>query len=259
MALKYAAPRLTYIQAFIVVQGVAIVLSIYAIGEWSALFIGQGLKFLGQIFLTLLLLPTMLSYQAHDIGVVFTYTFCYLFLFRRQYWLFVAAFFVAILNHQNVLLLVPVAAAVMYGKERNSAIARTVVVSLAVYFLTQYALNTMVPIPQTHEQKVWWNLREFAELPRMMIFGIMLTVPWYAGGAIAFRFADPFLKRASILLPMQLGIYFLYGQLNEARLFHGFLPILIGIYLCFVRERLRKDATPNPALRSSAGAVLAPQ
>jgi len=71
-----------------------------------------------------------------------------------------------------------------------------------------------------------------------MIFGLMLTVPWYAGAAALFSFADPFLKRAAILLPMQLGIYALYGQLNEARLFNGFLPILIGIYLCFIRGRL---------------------
>ena len=36
---------------------------------------------------------------------------------------------------------------------------------------------------------------------------------------------------------MQLGIYSIYGQLNEARLFNGFLPVLIGLYLCYIRER----------------------
>jgi hypothetical protein len=41
---------------------------------------------------------------------------------------------------------------------------------------------------------------------------------------------------------MQLAIYSVYGQLNEARLFHGFLPILIGIYLCFTRGRLSAPA-----------------
>jgi hypothetical protein len=80
-------------------------------------------------------------------------------------------------------------------------------------------------------------MRQIIQLYRMMIFGAMLTIPWYAGAALAFKSADPFLKRASILLPMQLGIYAIYGQLNEARLFNGFLPILIGIYLCYVRER----------------------
>jgi len=80
----------------------------------------------------------------------------------------------------------------------------------------------------------------------MMIFGVMLTVPWYAGAAIVFKFAHPFLKRASVLLPMQLAIYSVYGQLNEARLFHGFLPILIGIYLCFTRSRLSTPSVVAP-------------
>ena len=54
--------------------------------------------------------------------------------------------------------------------------------------------------------------RQIAELPRIMIFGVMLTVPWYAGAAAVFKFADPFLKRVSILLPMRLALYSVYGQ-----------------------------------------------
>ena len=255
MLLKHFLPRLTYIQSFIVIQGVAIVLAIYAIGEWSAFFVGRGLKFLGQILLTLLLLPAMLAYQAHDIGVVFTYTLCYIFLYRRSYWLFILAFFIAILNHQNVLLLVPVAGFVMWRKEPNPTIVRVLAICLVVFFLTRYVLNQTIPIPQSHEQKIWWNMRQLAELPRMMIFGVMLTVPWYAGAAIVFKFADPFLKRASVLLPMQLAIYSVYGQLNEARLFHGFLPILIGIYLCFTRDQLLQPANRG---RTSTPAAVAP-
>jgi hypothetical protein len=91
----------------------------------------------------------------------------------------------------------------------------------------------------------------------MMIFGAMLTIPWYVGAALAFKSADPFLKRASILLPMQLGIYSIYGQLNEARLFNGFLPILIGIYLCYVRERfVVKSGTPLTELQGEMKVVV---
>jgi len=236
--LKHFVPRLTYIQSFIAIQGVAIVISVYVVGEWSALFVGDKLKCLGQVLLTLLLLPTMFAYLAHDMGVAFTYTFCFLFLYRRQYWLFILGFMVGIFNHQNILLLVPTAAAVMWGRERRSTVAGVAALSLALYFLIRYILNQTVPIPQTHEEKVWWNIRQIAEFKRTMIFGTMLTAPWYAGAAAVFSSADPFLKRASILFPMQLGIYFCYGQLNEPRLFIGFFPILIGIYLCFMRKAL---------------------
>jgi len=116
--------------------------------------------------------------------------------------------------------------------------------------MQKYLLNRMIPVPVTHEMKVWWNMRQIVQLYRMMIFGAILTVPWYVGAALAFKSVDPFLKRASILLPMQLGIYSIYGQLNEARLFNGFLPILIGIYLCYVRERfVVKSASPVAELQ----------
>jgi hypothetical protein len=252
MLLKHFIPRLTYIQSFIVIQGVAIVLSIYAIGEWSALFVGENLKFLGQILLTLVLLPTMLVYHAHDIGVVLTYTFCFIFLYRRQYPIFILAFFIAILNHQNVLLLAGVAGLVMWGNEPNSKIVRVLAICVAVYLLTQYVLNRAIPIPHTHDNKVWWNMRQIGELSRMMIFGVMLTVPRYAGAAAVFKFANPFLKRASALLPMQLAVYSVYGQLNEARLFNGFLPILVGIYLCFTREMLLRLAASGHSSTSAA-------
>jgi hypothetical protein len=74
-----------------------------------------------------------------------------------------------------------------------------------------------------------------------MIFGVMLTVPWYAGAAAVFKFADPFLKRVSILLPMRLALYSVYGQ-----------PI--GIYLCFTRKVLLQPAIHG---RSSAPAAVA--
>jgi hypothetical protein len=254
MLIKHLVPRLSYIQSFIIAQGLGIVLAVYVIGEWSALFVGRELKFLGQILLTVFLLPTAVFYAGHDIGVVFSYCFCFLFLYKRQYPLFLLAFCIGILNHQNILLLIPTAIVVMWRVEDTKTIAWVGAVATIAYFSIQYLLNRMVPVPITHEIKVWWNMRQIVQLYRMMIFGAMLTIPWYVGAALAFKSADPFLKRASVLLPMQLGIYSIYGQLNEARLFNGFLPILIGIYLCYVRERfLAKSAARS--LSEVQGAV----
>ena len=90
--IKHLVPRLTYIQSFLLVQGMGIAVAIYAIGEWSALFVGRDLRFIGQIMLTVMYMPTQLFFSAHDIGVIFIYTFCFTFLYRRQYWLFLIAF-----------------------------------------------------------------------------------------------------------------------------------------------------------------------
>jgi hypothetical protein len=238
MLLKHLAPTLTYIQAFIAIQGLGVILAVYVIGEWSALFVGRELKFVGQVLLAAFLLPTVDFYVGHDIGVVFTYGFCFLFLHKRQYLLFLAAFSVGVLNHQNILLMIPTAVVILWPPmEEFKTIAWVAGVGAIAYFSIQFVLNQTIPIPITHEIKVWFNMRQVADLHRTMIFGAMLTIPWYLAAAFAFPSADPFLKRASILLPMQLGVYSIYGQLNEARLFNGFLPVLIGIYLCYIRER----------------------
>jgi hypothetical protein len=259
MLLKHLAPMLSYIQSFLIVQLVGIVLAVYVIGEWSALFIGRELGFLGQLLLTVLLLPTSVFYQAHDIGVVFSYGFCFLFLYKRQYALFLIAFCIGMLNHQNILLLIPTALAVMWGREEARKIVTVGAIATIAYFSIQFILNKTIPLPATHEIKVWWNIRAIGEMRRAMVFGLMLTVPWYLGAAAAFRAADPFLKRASILLPMQLGIFAVVGQLNEARLFHGFLPILIGIYMCYIRRFIGKNFNADTALQQSAHSPAAHQ
>jgi hypothetical protein len=243
MLLKHLVPGLSYIQSFIVIQGLGIVLAVYVIGKWSALFIGGELQFLGQVLLAAILTPTADFYVGHDIAVVFTYCFCFLFLYQRQYLLFLLAFCIGMLNHQNILLLIPTAIVILWPVEERKTVYWVGAAATIAYFSIQFILNRTIPIPFTHEIKVWFNMRQIAEMHRTMIFGAMLTVPWYLGAALAFKSASPFLKRASVLLPMQLATYSIYGQLNEARLFNGFLPILIGIYLCYIRERfLQKDA-----------------
>ena len=235
MLLKHLVPQLSFVTAFDIIQAIGIAIAIYLIGEWSALFVGR-LKFLGQIIMALFLLPTFVYLQGHDVGVVITYTLCFLLLYKRQYWFFGLALCVGMLNHQNILLLIPTAVVILWNREKPSKILWLAVLTTAAYFTIQVILNTVLPIPQTHEPKVWWNMRLIAEMHKNMLYGAMTIVPWYVAAAAALGSADPFLKRATVLFPMQVGVFFLYGQLNEARIFNGFLPVVIGILLCFLRD-----------------------
>jgi hypothetical protein len=252
--LKYLVPRLNYIQAFLTIQALAMVVAVYVMGQWAARFVGPGAAFLGQVFLTVLLIPTFVYHTAHDIGVVVTYTLCLLFLYDKKYIYFVIAFFLGVLNHQNILLMIPTACVILWGRERRSTIGWLAVSTLAIYFGTRAVLNATVPIPQDHEIKVWWNIRQIVEMHRTMVFALLDMLPWYVAGAVAFRSADPFLKRAAVLFPMQYAVFFLFGQVNEVRIFNGFLPVLIGIFLCYVRESvLVRTASPQLAHVQAVG------
>ena len=116
-----------------------------------------------------------------------------------------------------------------------------------------------MPIPATHEIKVWWNIRQIVELKKTLVMGQLALLPWYAAALATWKQADPFLKRASVLMPMQWGVYFLFGQLNEVRLFNGFLPVLIGIFLCYIRSYTGAGwATAENGWTFDAGKVMAP-
>ena len=255
MLLKHLVPRVTYIQAFLAVQAVAIALSIYVVGEWSALFIGREMKFLGQLLLGVFLFPTFRYYNGHDFGVVIFYTAGLLFLYKKQYWMFGLAVCVGMLNHQNILLLIPTAIAILWGRETRSTVLWLVGLTAAAYFVIQFILNTAMPIPQTHEIKVWWNMRQIVELQQTLMFGQLALLAWYAFGLAALSGAEPFLKRAAILLPIQYGVYFLFGQLNEARLFNGFVPVLIGVFLCYFRTHFPVWAGPSTGSENSGNAA----
>jgi hypothetical protein len=241
MLLKHLAPRLAYSQAFVAFQLVALALAIYLIGQWSEIFIRRQLKFLGQFMLGAMLAPTFGYLNGHDFGVVASYTLCFLLLYKRQYWLYGIAFCIGILNHQNILLLIPTAFAIMWGRDKRRATLWTAALTTVAYLSIRYVLNQTVPIPQTHEIKVWHNIRWMAELAGPMLTAQLAMVSWVAFAAIAWTEADAFLKRASILLPMQYGVYFLFGQLDELRLFNGVVPIIIGFCLCHIRWVARQS------------------
>ena len=244
MLLRHLVPRLGYIKAFEIIQVIAIAIATYVIGEWSALFVGR-LKFLGQIMAALFLMPTFVYLTGHDVGVVLIYTVCFLTLYKRRYWWFGLAFCLGVLNHQNILLLIPTAVAIMWNRETRAKVVWLALLTTAAYFTIQLVLNTVVPIPQTHEEKVWWNMRLIAEMHTEMIYAVLLIAPWYLAAAAVLGSADPFLRRATVLFPMQLGVFFFYGQLNEARIFNGFLPVVVGILLCFFRDHYL-HATGDP-------------
>lgn len=259
MLLKHLMPGIGYVTAFIAFQLVALAIAVYLTGVWSAIFIGRPLQFLGQIILAVMLGATFNGFLGHDFGVVATYTLCFLLLYKRQYAFYVPAFCVGVLNHQNILVLIPTALAVMWGRERRSTTLWVAAFTLAGYFSIQFILNLTVPIPATHEIKVWWNIRQIVELKKTLVMGQLVLLPWYVAALAGWRRADPFLKRASVLMPMQWGVYFLFGQLNEVRLFNGFLPVLIGIFLCYIRSYTGagQDTAEN-GWTFAAGKVMAP-
>ena len=87
-------------------------------------------------------------------------------------------------------------------------------------------------------------------VPKVAFRILLLLTAILAGLALLLRYWDRLQKPdLMVLLPMLLAICSVYGQLNGARLFHGFLPVLTGIYLCFTREMLLQPAAADAQQR----------
>jgi hypothetical protein len=245
MLLKHLLPELPYMQAFVAVQALALAIAVMVTGEWSAMFIGRRLKVLGQILLSVFLLPTFTYYTAHDVGVVIINTLCLLFLYQRRYGPFGLVFCLGILNHPNVLLMVPTAAASLWTREKRSTIAWLVSLSCAAYLIIRIVLNIELPLPRSVDFRLWWNMRALAELSSLLVLGQLSLLPWYLCGLAALPKADAFLKAAAVLLPLQYLFFGFYGQLYEVRLFDGFIPVLIAIFLCWLRTSVSPSGVSN--------------
>ena len=114
-AIKLLVPSLSYRRCYLATQFVAILAANYMIGQWAASIVGKQWKLVGQLLFAAMLIPTITYGTFYDIPIVCVYTTCLYFLYKQRYFAFVATLGIGTLNHENTLLLAPVAALVLWG------------------------------------------------------------------------------------------------------------------------------------------------
>lgn len=226
--------------AFFLLQALAIVAATYMVIRWSALFIGPALAWMGGPLLVLFLAPTFLYLTSYDVAIVFFHCLGLWALHQRRWAWFVAAVAVGTLNHENVLILIPAALVVLWGQVSRRVLIAVPAAALAGHLLARAALHRIVPLPGLFELHVWTNAVLLEQMHRTMIEGLAVLIVFFAVAALTFRDAGPFLKRASLVILLQLVlIAFVAGRFNEARNFESFIPLLIALVLSSARRQWR--------------------
>jgi hypothetical protein len=240
-AFHLALPMLSPVRCFFASQVVAALLTIYAVGRWSALHVGESLSSLGKV-LAVILISTCLSYRNfYDIGIVFFFSWGLLALYRREYVWFVFVVTIATLNHENALLLIPTAAFLLYDAEPRRIWLALVAASLAGHLLARAAMQWLVPIQKHFDWRIWSNMTKPFLLPVEMMFSLIALGGWYALGLMSLQACDKRLRRLLILFPMLLGVALVVGLFYEARLFNAFIPVLVAVLLSGVRQLLQQE------------------
>jgi hypothetical protein len=262
-ALKFALPSFSYRRAYLATQLIAIFAATYMIGEWSALFVGSRRKLLGQLILVAMLIPTITYGTFYDIPMIAIYTLCLFLLYTRRYSLFIAAFTIGTLNHENTLLLVAVAAAVLWGTTSWRLFLGVPLGALAAWVTIRTAVQRLMPEPLPFELHVWTNVMAIAHPSAELVKSFLTLAFWFICAAVGFRSADRFVRRAVILLPGLVAATFVAGRFVEARQFDAFIPVAIALILSHIGRQadwslpkiqsLEQDHTiPERALKASS-------
>ncbi len=251
-AIQAALPGFGYVRCYMLSQGVAIVLTFLMVRRWSEHFVAGKLAFLGQFLLAAMLIPTFRYYTFYDIGTVFFFTACLDLLWRGQLLLYLVAFTLGTLNHEVILLVVPVAALVRGSARRGRThVAAFVMAQLGLYAAARLALFRFLPAAGAWQSgKAAYNLHLFTHDPLAVAKLALTLLPWYVMAALGWKYATRDLKQCAWLLPLMGGTYWFVGQLNEPRLFDGFIPVAIGFVLCFLAASL--PAAPSPGAEAAA-------
>ena len=226
-------PALHVPAAYFLSQIVAAAAAFLVIEPWARRFVAPRHAEWSRPLLLLLLIPTFTYWTFYDLGIVFFHTAALLALMRRRHGWFLLAFAAGTLNHENMVLLVPVALALRLraGMPWGRALARTAV-ELAVYALLRWSLFQLLPAHAAWQAgKFAYNLGLLTAHPQALAKTAVWLIGWGAIVAVSRRRLHPDLVVAgSLLLGGILATALVFGQLNELRLFDAFLPVaVVGI------------------------------
>jgi hypothetical protein len=225
------APALHVPACYFLTQIVAAAAAFLVIEPWARRFVGARHAEWSRPLLLLLLIPTFTYWTFYDLGIVFFHTAALLALVRRRHGLFLLVFAAGTLNHENTLLLAPVALVLRRrsGMPWSTALARAAV-ELALYVAIRAALFQLLPASSAWQTgKLSYNLGLVTAHPQALAKTTVWLVGW---GAIVLsarrRLAPDLVVAGTILLAGIVATAIVFGQLNELRLFDAFLPVAVA-------------------------------
>jgi hypothetical protein len=224
-------PSSSYLRCYYASQVVASLLALYAVGRWSAMYVGEHLSWLGQVLAVVMISSCFGYHDFYDIAIVFFFTCGFLALYRRKYWWLPLIVAVGTLNHENVLLLVLVAALLIFDKEPLRIWLPVILISFIGYIGVRLALQAAIPFQREVDWRIWSNISQMFLYHREMAYSVLALAGWYVLALMSLPDCDPRLRRLTLLFPLLFAVTFCFGLFHEPRQFNAFIPVLIAVLL----------------------------
>lgn len=172
-AFQFIFPSFSDLRCFYLSQYVASLLTVHALGKWSALHTGKAFTWAGQL-LGVVMISTCFRYQDfYDIAVVFFATCGLWVIYARRYWLLVPVIFIGTWNYEGVLLLIPVAAYTAYHE--HYPLKRwlpPIIAALLAYASVRFTLQAAIPFSKHVDWRIWSNMTKPFVFSHEMVYSI---------------------------------------------------------------------------------------
>jgi hypothetical protein len=237
--IKSLIPALAYKHAFYLSQIVPIMLSFYFIRKWSSLFVPRLYSYLAPILLLAMLVPTIYYYNFYDFGIVMFFTLVLYLLFKKNLAWYYIVFGLGVLNHEVMLFAVFMYAAIFWKSDhRKKSFWISIAIQLCIFIGLRITVYEIFPPQQMFESgRFWTNVEMIFKHPQGLVNTGITLAAWYFLAILGLKHAPDTLRRCFYLFPMFFAIMFLFGKLNEVRLFNPFIPIVIALIMLLIRSR----------------------
>jgi hypothetical protein len=224
-------PSSSYLRCYYASQVVASLLALYAVGRWSAIYVGESLSWLGQVLAVVMISSCFGYHDFYDIAIVFFFTCGFIALYQRKYWWLPLIVAVGTLNHENMLLLILVAALLIFDEEPLRIWLPVILIPFIGYIGVRLALQAAIPFQRQVDWRIWSNMSQMFLYHREMAYSVLALAGWYVLALMSLPDCDPRLRRLTLLFPLLFAVTFCFGLFHEPRQFNAFIPVLIAMLL----------------------------
>jgi len=179
----------------------------------------------------LLIIPALKFPQisVYDISVVFFAAICAYYMVQKQWWRYLLFFFVATLNKETSIFLIPLFFVNFVTRLPLRLFIRLLIAQIAIYGATKYSINYIYrnnpgyPLENYFDSHVDAFMRvlehyQYQELGTMFSIVFLLVYRW--------REKPVFVRNVLTIFPMIYIAYFWYGFPQEYRCFYDLVPLV---------------------------------
>jgi hypothetical protein len=233
---KLAAPQLSNVQCYFASQFLALVFAFVAVERLCAEVVSHRWSVFAYPTTLALLVPTIGYFTFYDIGIIGFFALSLLLIAQHRYGLYLVVFTLGVLNHENIILLAPVAIIEAWHSGRRGGCLALALAQLLLYGSVRAILFFAFPMPRAFNSKIWLNLHPFQTYSmRGLALSAAALLFWWLIVVIAWKSAPKTMRYAAATLwPGLVMVTALFGKWIEPRQFVAFIPVCVVVMLAAV-------------------------